>query len=83
MGYVVFLARCAYFGRLQCMLHGCSDKLISGVLYVDCLTMLSMCTIITNKVVALLRAYFCIMSLLSNPYIKLLSNPYIKLIAMQ
>ena len=48
-----FLIRSAYFGRIQCMLPGCSDKLISGVLYVDCLNMLSMCTIITNKDVAL------------------------------
>ena len=65
------------------MLPGCSDKLISDVLYVDCLNMLSMCTIITNKDVLLLRAYLLIISLLSNPYIKLLSSPYIKLTAMQ
>ena len=65
------------------MLHGCSGQLISDMLYVDCLNMLSMRTIITNKDVVLLRAYLCIMSLLSNPYIKLLSKPYIKFTAMQ
>ena len=43
MGYVVvftFLTRCEYFGRIQCMLPGCSDKLISDVLYVDYLNVI-------------------------------------------
>ena len=35
------------------MLHGCCDKSISDVLYVDCLNMLSMHIIITNEDVAL------------------------------
>ena len=38
---------------VEYMIHGCSDKSISDVLYVDCLNMLSMHTIITNKDVAL------------------------------
>ena len=33
--------------------HGCSDKLVSDVLYVDCLNMLPMHIIITNKDIAL------------------------------
>ena len=57
------------------MLHGCSGQLISDVLFVDCLNMLSMRTIITNKDVALLLHY----KIVEQPIHKIVEQPLYKI----